>query len=55
MTILTFNNLIIISATSGNFLIDPDGPLMGHEPFMVFCNFTAGNRYETLNKLQNSV
>jgi len=29
-------------ATSGNFLIDPDGPLMGHEPFMVFCNFTEG-------------
>merc|ERR1712235_188839 len=26
----------------GQYLIDPDGPLMGHEPFKVFCNFTAG-------------
>jgi len=26
----------------GDFLIDPDGPLMGSEPFQVFCNFTAG-------------
>merc|ERR1712131_388928 len=30
-------------ATSGKFLIDPDGPLIGHKPFMVFCNFTAGS------------
>ena len=36
-----------MSATSGNFLIDPDGPLLGHEPFMVFCNFSAGIRYGT--------
>jgi len=25
------------------YTIDPDGPLMGHEPFKVFCNFTEGS------------
>jgi len=29
-------------ASDGVYLIDPDGPLLGHEPFNVFCNFTSG-------------
>ena len=28
--------------TSGLYMIDPDGPLLGHPPFQVFCNFTSG-------------
>ena len=28
--------------TDDYYLIDPDGPLLGHPPFRVFCNFTAG-------------
>ena len=24
-------------------MIDPDGPLLGHPPFQVFCNFTSGS------------
>lgn len=27
---------------SGTYLIDPDGPLTGHSPFQVYCNFTSG-------------
>merc|ERR1719282_2142628 len=30
-------------ASDGVYLIDPDGPLLGHEPFKVFCNFTSGS------------
>ena len=29
--------------TDGFYMIDPDGPLLGHPPFQVFCNFTAGS------------
>jgi len=29
--------------TSGDYTIDPDGPLLGHQPFKVFCNFTSGS------------
>ena len=28
--------------TSGLYMIDPDGPLLGDPPFQVFCNFTSG-------------
>ena len=28
--------------TSGLYMVDPDGPLLGHPPFQVFCNFDAG-------------
>ena len=28
--------------TNGFYQIDPDGPLLGHPPFQVFCNFTSG-------------
>ena len=28
--------------SSGLYLVDPDGPLLGHPPFQVFCNFDAG-------------
>ena len=28
--------------TDGFYQIDPDGPLLGHPPFQVFCNFTSG-------------
>lgn len=28
--------------TSGLYMIDPDGPLLGQPPFQVFCNFTSG-------------
>lgn len=28
--------------TDGFYMIDPDGPLVGHPPFQVFCNFTTG-------------
>merc|ERR1719341_23125 len=28
--------------TSGPYLIDPDGGLIGQEPFQVYCNFTTG-------------
>ena len=27
---------------TGAYIIDPDGPLIGQEPFQVFCNFTSG-------------
>jgi len=30
-------------STSGFFDIDPDGPLIGYEPFQVFCNFESGS------------
>merc|ERR1719342_1643682 len=30
-------------ALDDDYIIDPDGPLMGYEPFKVFCNFTAGS------------
>ena len=26
----------------GYYQVDPDGPLLGHPPFQVFCNFTSG-------------
>ena len=29
-------------ATSGYYLIDPDGPLVGEQPIQVLCNFTSG-------------
>ena len=29
--------------TTGLYMIDPDGPLIGHEPFQVLCNFTTGS------------
>ena len=29
--------------TDGFYMIDPDGPLLGHPPFQVFCNFTSGS------------
>ena len=28
--------------TSGLYMVDPDGPLLGQPPFQVFCNFEAG-------------
>ena len=28
--------------TDGFYNIDPDGPLLGHPPFQVYCNFTSG-------------
>jgi len=28
---------------TGAYIIDPDGPLIGQEPFQVFCNFTSGS------------
>merc|ERR1711962_152871 len=28
--------------TSGPYLVDPDGGLIGQEPFQVYCNFTTG-------------
>ena len=28
--------------TSGLYMVDPDGPLLGHPPFQVFCNFDEG-------------
>ena len=28
--------------TSGLYMVDPDGPLLGQPPFQVFCNFDAG-------------
>ena len=28
--------------TSGLYMVDPDGPLLGHPPFQVFCNFDSG-------------
>ena len=28
--------------SSGMYNIDPDGPLLGSEPFQVFCNFETG-------------
>ena len=28
--------------SSGLYMVDPDGPLIGHPPFEVFCNFDAG-------------
>ena len=28
--------------TSGLYMVDPDGPLLGHPPFQVFCNFDDG-------------
>ena len=28
--------------TDGFYQIDPDGPLLGHPLFQVFCNFTSG-------------
>ena len=31
-----------IQVTRGLYMIDPDGPLLGHPPFQVFCNFTSG-------------
>ena len=31
--------------TSGLYMIDPDGPLLGHPPFQVFCDFKSG-RYD---------
>lgn len=27
----------------GEYYVDPDGPLIGSEPFLVFCNFTQGS------------
>ena len=27
---------------SGLYMVDPDGPLLGHPPFQVFCNFDEG-------------
>ena len=32
--------------TDGFYMIDPDGPLLGHPPFQVFCNFTSGKAKE---------
>ena len=31
--------------TSGLYMIDPDGPLLGQPPFQVFCDFKSG-RYD---------
>ena len=31
--------------TSGLYMVDPDGPLLGQPPFQVFCNFDAGKDY----------
>ena len=31
--------------TSGLYMVDPDGPLLGQPPFQVFCNFDAGKNY----------
>ena len=28
--------------TSGLYMIDPDGPLLGQPPFQVFCDFKSG-------------
>ena len=28
--------------TSGLYMVDPDGPLLGQPPFQVFCDFDAG-------------
>ena len=28
--------------TSGLYMIDPDGPLLGQPPFQVFCDFSLG-------------
>ena len=28
--------------SSGPFIIDPDGPLLGEKPFQAYCNFTSG-------------
>merc|ERR1712142_980762 len=28
--------------TTGYYLIDPDGPLVGEQPIQVLCNFTSG-------------
>ena len=30
-------------STTGFFLIDPDGPLVGQAPIRVLCNFTSGS------------
>ena len=30
--------------SSGPYIIDPDGPLLGQEPFQVYCNFTSGEK-----------
>ena len=30
--------------TDGLYMIDPDGPLLGHPPFQIFCNFTSGKK-----------
>ena len=30
--------------TDGFYQIDPDGTLLGHPPFQVFCNFTSGTQ-----------
>ena len=35
--------------TDGLYMIDPDGPLLGHPPFQVFCNFTSGIAKPNLN------
>ena len=32
--------------TSGLYMIDPDGPLLGQPPFQVFCDFKSG-RYDS--------
>ena len=38
--------------SSGMFNIDPDGPLLGSEPFQVFCNFETGST-EILHDSEN--
>ena len=30
--------------TSGLYMIDPDGPLLGQPPFQVFCDFKSGKK-----------
>ena len=35
---------------SGDYFIDPDGELIGHEPIMVFCDFESGTTQVRQNK-----
>ena len=37
--------------TDGFYMIDPDGPLLGHPPFQVFCNFTSGQMRKLCHKI----
>ena len=37
--------------TSGLYMIDPDGPLLGRPPFQVYCDFSLGSYKIKLNIL----